>query len=625
MVLPPPALRTARWRAPRRCGGAAGRPVTCWRGAAVRVLATLAVLVAALPSSAAVGTAAASPPPPTDMGLLVARLGRLEAEVRAQARETREARADARALERRVAELEAERRGERDATRGVSWQYEHETKGGTFRRAQAASQDNTTVVHLHRASVVSLGGPGMGTSPDYNEGHRRAQTAGVCGNLAARINAVNVECCNEPSEDCSSGAPATCNAGCAGVFLPFWADCSAQLPSSASFLPVVARCQAVALEGGSAGGDGAGSGSLVHEFNLVCAGGAVDNCVPACSAALRGDLLLMNLNGEDSKYSCELHHGLHSWVGAATDGGYLGSDARAFVSAVLSGAAGYYALALVGDAGVGTDLMIRPGQNVHISGSTSSATTWGTGTFSVSQLGNLTLSRLIMSAVVNVRPGGYVTIQNCVFHGSNSVVSGAVSRDAAGTYTVVPSNFAWGFPTWAGTNYILVQLPAISFTHTINLGRHNLGLVNAPVYSELCTTAAFQPVASGVLNQQSPSDYCSECIIGPAPSRVSQDHEFDVLKQSTGWSDLVLFTRCPPGRCNWSPDNVAYDGSIDGGVVNSRTCGGGCYNKRNYENTWVQPLHPVCGRAIVQNSGRRLQVQSTQSTSNATSNVLELY
>jgi Spy/CpxP family protein refolding chaperone len=79
-----------------------------WRGAARRVLTVLAVLVAALPSAAA-GAAAASPPPPADMGLLVARLGRLEAAVREQARETREARADAWALERRVAELEAER------------------------------------------------------------------------------------------------------------------------------------------------------------------------------------------------------------------------------------------------------------------------------------------------------------------------------------------------------------------------------------------------------------------------------------------------------------------------------------------------------------------------------------
>jgi hypothetical protein len=77
--------------------------LTCRRGAARRVLATLVVLVAALPSFAAAGAAAAAPPPSADMGLLVARLGRLEATEGEQAHETREARADARALERRVA------------------------------------------------------------------------------------------------------------------------------------------------------------------------------------------------------------------------------------------------------------------------------------------------------------------------------------------------------------------------------------------------------------------------------------------------------------------------------------------------------------------------------------------
>ena len=101
--------------------------MTCWRGAARRVVATLVVLVAALPSSAAAGAAAASPPPPTDMSLLVARLGRLEAAVREQARETREARADARALERWVGELELEvvcglpPRGSRPSGEGGRW------------------------------------------------------------------------------------------------------------------------------------------------------------------------------------------------------------------------------------------------------------------------------------------------------------------------------------------------------------------------------------------------------------------------------------------------------------------------------------------------------------------------
>eukprot|EP01049_Picozoa_sp_SAG25_P002552 SAG25_NODE_135_length_14397_cov_89.177857_7_plen_216_part_00 len=110
----------------------------------------------------------------------------------------------------------------------------------------------------------------------------------------------------------------------------------------------------------------------------------------------------MNLNGEDSKYSCELHHGLHSWVGAATDGGYLGSDTQAFVSAVLSGAAGYYALRLTGDAGMGTDLTIQPGQDVHISGEQSLAAqpNWGSGSFVVAEQAQLSLSYLALSGML---------------------------------------------------------------------------------------------------------------------------------------------------------------------------------------------------------------------------------
>jgi hypothetical protein len=211
----------------------------------------------------------------------------------------------------------------------------------------------------------------------------------------------------------------------------------------------------VAPGGGSTGGAGAGSGSLVHEFNLVCAGGAVDNCVPACSAALRGDLLLMNLNGEDSKYhlhvplnhdqksglteeclclampilillawsrySCELHHGLHSWVGAATDGGYLGSDARAFVSAVLSGAAGYYALALDANAVVAVDVVIHPGQDVHISGGGRASPTWGDGSFTVQQGGSLSLEGVELAGGLVVQRGGTMSIDDSIVRGDITV------------------------------------------------------------------------------------------------------------------------------------------------------------------------------------------------------------
>jgi hypothetical protein len=57
---------------------------------------------------------------------------------------------------------------------------------------------------------------------------RRLEEEGVActaDDLASRSAAVNAECCDEPTEDCSSGEPANCNAGCAGVLVPFFEDC----------------------------------------------------------------------------------------------------------------------------------------------------------------------------------------------------------------------------------------------------------------------------------------------------------------------------------------------------------------------------------------------------------------
>ena len=68
--------------------------------------------------------------------------------------------------------------------------------------------------------------------------------------LTDRTRAVNDECCNEPTEDCSSGRPAVCNAGCARIVLPFFDDCYDALGERASdFDSVVALCRE-ALGGG---------------------------------------------------------------------------------------------------------------------------------------------------------------------------------------------------------------------------------------------------------------------------------------------------------------------------------------------------------------------------------------
>ena len=52
-------------------------------------------------------------------------------------------------------------------------------------------------------------------------------------------NAVTAECCDEPSEDCSSGEPATCNAGCATVVVPVHDRCLDYLNSQPYMLSVL--------------------------------------------------------------------------------------------------------------------------------------------------------------------------------------------------------------------------------------------------------------------------------------------------------------------------------------------------------------------------------------------------
>ena len=72
-----------------------------------------------------------------------------------------------------------------------------------------------------------------------NGGHRRLQGTGygtdvTCDltDLPTRTAAVVQECCDESTEDCSSGVPATCNAGCAAVLIPYRNDCSNALALS---------------------------------------------------------------------------------------------------------------------------------------------------------------------------------------------------------------------------------------------------------------------------------------------------------------------------------------------------------------------------------------------------------
>ena len=151
-------------------------------------------------------------------------------------------------------------------------------------------------------------------------------------------------------------------------------------------------------------GTGAGDETAVQQHHAVCTSADVASCVPACNAEHHGYELLATIDGTDTKFSCNLAYGLYSWMGAASEGGYLGADSASFLSAVVSGAAGTYIVTLTTDAAISTNLMIQPGQDVRISDATSLAVAprWGGGGFAVQERGSLALASVSLDASVSL-------------------------------------------------------------------------------------------------------------------------------------------------------------------------------------------------------------------------------
>ena len=186
-----------------------------------------------------------------------------------------------------------------------------QTDGGNLH--PQAAEPRADPVYIIKPNVTRI------TTAVRDTGHRRAQAGdgygdGTCSDLPSRSAEVTDVCCDEPEEDCTGGYPHSCNAGCAATFLPFWDDCRSALgKSGGTFEPVVALCAASAGTGGTASRP-----SLAEQLNLQCTDGtAATECVPECSEGYHGYLMLLNIDGDDSKLSCELQHGYYSWVGAA--------------------------------------------------------------------------------------------------------------------------------------------------------------------------------------------------------------------------------------------------------------------------------------------------------------------
>jgi hypothetical protein len=171
---------------------------------------------------------------------------------------------------------------------------------------------------------------------------------------------------------------------------------------------------------------GAEDGTGVQQYHAVCTSADVASCVPPCNAEHHGYELLATIDGTDTKFSCNLAHGLYSWMGAASEGGYLGADAQSFFSAVVSGAAGSYIVTLTEDAGISTDLVIQPGQDVHITGSGGSLpSNWGSGGFTVQQGGSVSLANVAVAGSITVQDGGTSSVNGGTLGGLVSVMAGA--------------------------------------------------------------------------------------------------------------------------------------------------------------------------------------------------------
>eukprot|EP01051_Picozoa_sp_SAG22_P010674 SAG22_NODE_973_length_6217_cov_52.971723_3_plen_1437_part_00 len=284
------------------------------------------------------------------------------------------------------------------------------------------------------------------------------------------------------SHGCAS-FPATCSASCANLFTEYYATChdgliagmpveeqaefdgfyaacseAAQQSAMAKMQPVEVKMfritidqeaeqQAAMAKGGSAGPSpplgpvvlppsgsppspvpGGGEVTDVEQYHAQCTTANIMTCVPACNATHHGFELLATIDGTDTKFSCNLANEQYSWVGAAALGGFLGQNVAAFVSAVISGAAGTYVLTLTEDADVGTDLVVQPGQNVIISGDArlAEAPRWGSGGFIVGEMGSLALSTMVVSGALIVQSNGQVSVSWSILNGKVTVGTNAV-------------------------------------------------------------------------------------------------------------------------------------------------------------------------------------------------------
>ena len=201
------------------------------------------------------------------------------------------------------------------------------------RRTQGAEPEPEPEIGRNVTEMKSDGSKDAEAWREKDTGGPRRLQANKCSGpeLASHTNAIAVECCDEPTEDCSDGYPHTCNAGCAGLLLPFWDDCRAALgKESSQFEGTVALCAPPPPPAPAAGVRAA------QTFSRVCTSANLATCVPTCDATVSEFMLHIEIDGQGTAMTCNKYDGTFSWQGLASLGGCVSADSGAFFSSVNS-------------------------------------------------------------------------------------------------------------------------------------------------------------------------------------------------------------------------------------------------------------------------------------------------
>jgi len=491
-------------------------------------------------------------------------------------------------------ELRATRKSER--TQGPEQAEAEQGLNTTHRQMQQGAAGSCDASGVCTARIITrtvVMQSAMSSGGGAPQRGRRSQAA-PC-DLAAESAAVMDVCCataggghRRAQADCP--LPEVCpSARCAEVFQTFYSGCSAELEASpelgAGLAALSASCNE--LLGGS---------SLAHQLNLQCTDASLtaEDCVPPCNAEYHGYMLLLNIDGDDSKFSCNLAHGLYSWMGAASEGGYLGADAQSFFSAVVSGAAGSYIVTLTADVGMSTDLTIQLGQDVHISAESGLlvAPRWGSGGFTVQQGGKLALDGIILAGAAVLDRGGTLSVNNC-FAGSVGLQlpSALASTGWSGLWnsgTVTNRN---------GKSFTLVRLDPAQPP-----GYFSSNVQGEQRYAALCAAAGLHTVTTG------------------QPDDVHREYGYPTYTNCGQYgciplADDALSQANPSYAARWVHDTVGWTNIVTdygmqhhGATVPSNfICLGGTApaNCDQHQDSWdAWALHPVCGMEAIPATGR---------------------